>query len=408
VVGVANPEEPELPAASSSAQRRDPVVAPEQVEFLIRDLLRSVHGEGARTAIVGADGVTGAFPDAGGLSVRVRPLVIDANWLRGDVLHACQNGRQTVMLTASNQNIVRLYCAPHVVNEVEEHHAEWTNGKKVSATEFRRCWEQQYLPLLRVVVPPDGLLREAEALRIDALRLLDPDDVPSASLALILEAPLISADGRAVRAVYGPEHVVRKHTELLGLLRDASDVGQLAQLATVAAFVPAAPVYCLVRLLGLTARTSPMLLLPLGAATLWAGSRVPPSTRRRIGEVAGRMAQMTGHAAAFYWDLRTRIEAATPAQPSWPELASERSAGAALARACMRTLARNPGSQMSAAELTASLPDLGVAQHEKAVRGVLRTLQGVTFEEVHRGRWQLGHCAAPAVVEGTVVILDEP
>lgn len=152
---MANPEEPELLAVSSSAEGPDPVVASERVEGLIRDLLRSVHVEGARTAIVGADGVTGAFPDASGLSTGVQPLVVDANWLRGDVLYACQNGRQTVMLTVANQNVVRLYCAPHVVNEVEEHHAEWTDGEMVGAAEFLRCWEQQHLPLLRVVGPPD-------------------------------------------------------------------------------------------------------------------------------------------------------------------------------------------------------------------------------------------------------------
>ncbi len=239
-------------------------------------------------------------------------------------------------------------------------------------------------------------------------RLLDPDDVPSASLALILEAPFMSADRRAVQAVYGPGHAVWRHNELLALLRDASDAGQLREVATIAAFVPAAPLYGLVRLVGLIAKTAPIMLLPLGLTVLWAGSRIPGDTRRQIGEVAGRMAQMAGHAAAFYLDLRTRIEVATPPQPLWSELAVEQSAGAALTRACMRSVARNPRSHLSAAELTASVPDLGFAQHEKAVRAALRRLRGTAFEEVYRGRWQLGRCAAPAVVEGTAVPLGEP
>ena len=400
---MSNPGASEPPDSSLSAERRDPAVTAEQVADLIRDLLRSVHVDGARTAIVGADDVTGAFPDAHGFSGGVQPLVIDANWLRGDVLHACKHGRQTVMLTAANQNVVHLYCAPHVVDEVEEHYVEWTDGKNVSAAEFVSCWQQQYLPLLRVVAPPDGLLNGSEAARIDALQLLDSDDVPSACLALLLEAPFISADGRAVRAVYGPEHAVRKQTELLALLRDASDVGQLRQVATMAAFVPAAPVYALARLVGLIARTAPVLFLPLGLTVLWAGSRIPSSTRRQVAEVVGRTAQMAGHAMAFYVDLRKRIDAATPPQPSWPELAVERSVRAALARACMRTVARSPRSQMSAADLAGSLPDLGFGQQEKAVRAVLRALRGTAFEEVYRGQWQLGRCAAPTVVEGAVV-----
>ena len=110
-------------------ERGDLAVTAEQVADLIRDLLRSVHVDGARTTIVGADDATGAFPDANGFSAGVQPLVIDANWLPGDVLHACQHGRQTVMLTAANQSVVHLYCAPHGVDEVEEHHAEWTDGK---------------------------------------------------------------------------------------------------------------------------------------------------------------------------------------------------------------------------------------------------------------------------------------
>jgi len=49
----------------------------------------------------------------------------------------------------------------------------------------------------------------------------------------------------------------------------------------------------------------------------------------------------------------------------------------------------------AAAELTAELPHLGVAQGEAKVRRVL--CGGGPFTEVWRGRWQAGH-AAPALL----------
>ena len=68
---------------------------------------------------------------------------------------------------------------------------------------------------------------------------------------------------------------------------------------------------------------------------------------------------------------------------------------AVLGRACLHTLARSPGCDRSAAELTAELPYLGVAQGAAKVRQVLR--DAGPFTEIWRGRWQAGH-AAPALL----------
>jgi hypothetical protein len=64
-------------------------------------------------------------------------------------------------------------------------------------------------------------------------------------------------------------------------------------------------------------------------------------------------------------------------------------------RAPGETLARSPGCDRSAAELTAELPYLGVAQGEAKVRQVLR--DAGPFIEVWRGRWQAGQ-PAPALL----------
>jgi hypothetical protein len=58
-------------------------------------------------------------------------------------------------------------------------------------------------------------------------------------------------------------------------------------------------------------------------------------------------------------------------------------------------MVRSPGCHRSAAELTAELRYLGVAQGEAKVRQILRDAS--PFIEVWRGRWQAGH-AAPALL----------
>ncbi len=82
-----------------------------------------------------------------------------------------------------------------------------------------------------------------------------------------------------------------------------------------------------------------------------------------------------------------RIAAAT--------LSADLHPAAVLGRACRHTLARSTGCDRSAAEPTAELPHLGVAQGEAKVRQVLRG--GGPFTKVWRGRRQAGH-AAPALL----------
>ena len=66
----------------------------------------------------------------------------------------------------------------------------WTQESEVSADAFRERWEDEYLPLIRII---DGVefvvaLDPGERTRIDELRAIDPDDIPSAALAMVLEA----------------------------------------------------------------------------------------------------------------------------------------------------------------------------------------------------------------------------
>ena len=100
-------------------------------------------------------------------------------------------------------------------------------------------------------------------------------------------------------------------------------------------------------------------------------------------------------AAIAYEEVQDQFTSAAPKTPGWAPLAAELPPAAVLGRACLHTLARSPGCDRSAAELTMELPFLGVAQGEAKVRQVLR--DAGPFTEVWRGRWQAGH-AAPALL----------
>ena len=72
-----------------------------------------------------------------------------------------------------------------------------------------------------------------EQARIDILgdaehRKGDPDDVPSAVLSLLLQAPFLTKDGNALEAVYG-NSLDMGQTEWLDALRAGGDLGQLSE-----------------------------------------------------------------------------------------------------------------------------------------------------------------------------------
>ena len=106
----------------------------------------------------------GAFPSANWPVhwFPVPPLVIDANVLRNDILYSCRMQQRTTLVTAANARVLRLFCASHVPEEVEEHAAEWAAEGKVDVDELLRRWRSEYVPLLRRVEVPYELLTDDE------------------------------------------------------------------------------------------------------------------------------------------------------------------------------------------------------------------------------------------------------
>ena len=141
----------------------------------------------------------------------------------------------------------------------------------------------------------------------------------------------------------------------------------------------------------IAAATSPWLLVAAGIGAAWWYLNRPTSTRQRVASIAESTLTCVLGAAIAFQEVQDQFTSAAPKTPDWASLAAGIPPAAVLGRACLHTLARSPGCDRSAAELTADLPYLGVAQGEAKVRQVLR--DAGAFTEVWRGRWQAGHAA---------------
>lgn len=371
--------------------------SPEDFARLLRGIVADTHKSSAVAPIRFPD-PQGAFP--GDILLRPPPVVVDANVLRNDILRACRTGGRTVLVTAANAGLLRLFCAEHVYLEVIEHSGDWTATGAVTRDAFLRRWLLEYLPLIRVVTIGEGYLAWLDPAELARIRRLaepgqDPDDVPSAVLALLLEAFFLSEDAKPLRAVYGDADMV-KHREWVSILKAGGDVGELGKTFTLAVNLTALAGHGLASgTRRIAAATSPWLLVAAVLGAAWWYLKRPASTRQRVASMAESFLTCVLGAAIAYEEVQGQFISAAPKTPGWASLAAALPPAAVLGRACLHTLARSPGCDRSAAELTADLPFLGVAQGEAKVRQVLR--DAGPFTEVWRGRWQAGQ-AAPALL----------
>jgi predicted nucleic acid-binding protein len=351
-------------------------VAPPSVAPLLKSLrVSTVHNE-----IAGAD-ESGVFPWS--LFPPAGVVVVDANALRSDVLYGCRKAHRTTLVSAANEGLLRLYAAAHVVQEVAEHYQRWCSDGEVSSEVFWQRWQTEYLPLLRIVDVPSGLLTAVETQRVQRLEAVDPDDVPSVTLTLLLGGFFLSEDARACRAVYGESGSAEQRRQWLGVLQAGGDAGQLRSLLHGGVLVGRG-LWELLRVLA----ARPWLLVPAAAFAATAAARWTPERTARLRAVAGDVVEGLGAIATAQTEAARRFQRACVPLPDWDAVADELPARAVLTRALLVQLARAPGGPCSAAELAASLPVLPVAQGDAMVRAVLRTERCFTL--VAAGRWQLG------------------
>jgi len=341
----------------------------------------------------------GAFPTT--TLWRASLVVVDANTLRNNIIYACRHeGAPTTLVNGANSQMLRLFCALHVLEELHEHYREWCEEEDVPVAKFVKHFMTSYAPLLRAVRQvPDGLLSTEEQDRVEILRVNDPDDIPSVTLALLLRAFYVSEDLKACRAVYGREFSsdeVRAWREVLRAGGDAGVVGSVFQAGAMVTGALGIGVWGLFD--KLTGGLNPWLRLLIAGVAIGGGGylyhRVPEE--RREGMRNG-LAQALNVAAAFsaeYVAATTRMNRALPTMPSWEELVGEQQRQNVLTRACLHALARARGHQ-SAVELAELLPSLGVGQSASLVREVLYRYPGC-FEPIYTGRWQVGRALVRA------------
>lgn len=344
----------------------------------------------------------GAFPPAV-WPVRwfpVPPLVADANVLRNDILYSCRRQQRTTLITAANAGVLRLFCASHVPQEVEEHAHRWAIEGKVDLDEFQRNWRREYAPLLRRVEVPYELLTDFEFESLEALSIKDPDDVPSAALARLLGAFYLSEDRDALKAVYGPEVDPERHHAWLAAIRSGSSSAQLTGVVNTAFIFPAILGQGIIEGGKRLYNISPWLLTGVVLAAGTGGYFLWRSKNERVQRVRSGawtfleyLSEVAGQLAVYMSECEVTFNVMFPTVPGWKELSTAHHGEDVLARHCLYELARDPKGNLSAVEMQDKLP-FHITGQEKTVRTAFREYD--CFEQVGRGRWQVGSTWQPS------------
>ncbi|HET7405702.1 MAG TPA: PIN domain-containing protein, partial [Mycobacteriales bacterium] len=171
------------------------------------------------------------------LAQPARPVVVDANRLRGEIRALARNGYDTALVTLARTGFLHLFAAQHVFDEAEEHLDRWARETGTPLPAYRAAWVSKLRPLINEVSFSRELLTRDELARIEMLDrphpLGDPDDVPTAIAAMVLAAPLLSGDQKALAAVYGPTCDTAKHDAYRDALFGGGRVLVLSQMGLV-------------------------------------------------------------------------------------------------------------------------------------------------------------------------------
>lgn len=380
--------------------------APPSADVAVRVVVRNAHRENAALPVAVPD-ENGLFPPA--LLPEVFPVVVDANALRDDLLRVAAGRPRTLMLNAANSGVLRLYCAAHAVEEVDEHLEEWSAKRRLDPAVVRAVWRSEFAPLLRCVDVPAGLTTAVEQQRLDYLglppetsRYCDPDDAPTATLALLMNAPLLSKDKAPLRAVYGEPYDHVAHAQWLEQLRAVGDLGPLGRLNSAVDSFLGLAASGLFQGVAAASRRVPWPWLVVGAVAA-AGAfhyLVTPETRQRVTTALGAGLASAGATVMEVVNAREaarqQFESLLPVQPGWDEVVANRGTEAALTRASLFHLARSPQNDLSASELAEVLlrHTDGFPRGEAKVRAALR--REPAFDEPYRGRFQAGGAVLPA------------
>jgi predicted nucleic acid-binding protein len=365
----------------------------------LKATIASMHRAGAGQVMPLPD-PAGAFPAT--LLPLVWPLVLDTHTLGNDLARSARSGR-TILVSGAIGGALRLYCPRHVVREIYEYMTLWAQRAGRPLDDVAQLWVREYLPILRVVDVPNGLLYPDEAARVRVLATSghphgDPDDVPTAQLGLLLDAPVLSKDKNLLRAVYGDQHDIVAHGEWLDTLRAGGDAGPLGEFLMAGYMLTAGIGIGSYRLIARTVKVFGWALTVTfaGLGTLGVRFLATPETKAKV---------MTGvkTVTAEGWELLQTVllslgEAQTQVEAMAPKSAPFRDGYVAedvLTRVCIHNVARARSGHVSAERLNQELHLPGVPHGEATIRKVLRGEPA--FVQVYKGRFQLGRALVCSV-----------
>ncbi len=341
----------------------------------------------------------------------VRPVIVDSNVLRDDLRRAIETQQRTAFLTAADSYGLRPFCPDHVPAEVDEHLADWAVDLADPA-DARKIFEQHYLPVLRIVTVPLAPLHLDEARRISRLREVDPDDVSTAILAIMLDAPVLTRDKPLLRAVHGDDADVEGLAQWLDLTLAGRVMGQTDRQAWAMAVTgeltirgTIGGVRALIRLLrGLPLPIQILVLGAVASGTFLARKQLAGAAQSTGRGLLVLAQQVMPGIAEFVAARETAGEKLLDARPpsgrdDWRgiPILPDAPSSEALTRLCLYALARSYA--RSAASLSRELPpDLGVPTGEAKVRAVL--YGHPCFYRLPRGRFQVGRPWGPSLPVG--------
>lgn len=275
--------------------------------------------------------------EAGLFAGERRPLVVDANVFYGEVLRLARDPGDTKLLTLARLGFLHVLVAQHVADEVDEHLEEWSRARGLSYETALHRWTDDLRPIITVVDLPIShvvdLLTTAETERVTVLAEShrrsegDGDDVPTAVLALILQAPLLSKDAAPLRAVYGTETGRDLHADYLKALTAGGQVHIVQESMKVSLLIGGVTTTGAVNAIrSLSRRTGALPLVIAGAvltaATVNHGRRQGWDGVRRLSEQVGKVLL---EMAEFYADAEARFAELVKPQTSNAESSPARS-----------------------------------------------------------------------------------
>ncbi len=362
---------------------------------LVSDGLRRRHLESA-AAPLRAAGDIGSWADGVLLHREPLTIVVDANVLHDDILYACRKRQRTTLITAANEGGLRIYAAEHVIREVHRDTEEWCEGK-CDPRAFRECFARDYLP--RIQVLPDGtiphdILTAEERQRIELLSrsIYGKSDIPSVLLSLALGAPFLSRDTAACEAVYGEFRESSELERWKETLTAGSDASELAKWQFIAIGAPLSVAYGAFKAAQYLYRNAPLLLAGIGVGAALLALRDPKATTSALGAAGKKFLEIYYEIDRPYEAALGRFRAAAPAVRALEDLQGGVDKRALLLRACLRTLAHAPQTNLSAQALADALPIMGVAQSAPIVRETLRAND--CFSTYGNRKWRVGHTFA--------------